>query len=91
MVAFDARHLIAVNRMGCSIVICGIDVTRNVHDHDTRRHNLQPTVAHIEGDVEVVVSVGELVSGKTHVVNAGRGTGSDSRAAEGHHARGVIQ
>ena len=78
----DRSNHIARNGMRRSTIISSINVTRNIHNHNTCRHNLQPTVSHIEGNVKVVVGVGELAFVQAHVINTHRSTRSNCIATK---------
>ena len=89
MVSFNTCHLITRNGMRRSVVIGGIRITCNIHNHNTCRYNLQPTVSDIEGNIEVVVIIGELTLVQTHVVNTHCSTRSNCTAIE-CNIRGVV-
>ena len=69
------RCVIASHYMLITVIISGVICTNNRHGHINRVDGLV-TIRHIEGNsCEVSVSIGELISGQTHV----RCTGSSSR------------
>ena len=70
-----------------AVVVLRGGITRDVHNHDTSRHNLQPTVFHREGNIEVGVSARELIGSQTHRISIRHSTSSYRIAAE-HDIRG---
>ena len=72
-----------------TIINRSIGITSNIHNHNTSFHNLQPTVRHIEGDIEVGIVIDELVCGKIHIIYTCQSTRSGSITCEAN-AGGIV-
>ena len=81
------RISVAAHALLFAVIVLRGGITRDVHNHDTSRHNLQPTVFHREGNIEVGVSARELIGSQTHWISVRHRTSSYRIAAE-HDIRG---
>ena len=77
-------HLISAHALLRAVVILRGRMACDIHNHNTGRHNLQPTISHGEGDLQVGVIVGELAGKKTHRIGADRRARGRRIAAEHH-------
>ena len=67
--------LVSADALLCTVVILRGRITRDGHNHNAGRHNLQPTVSHGEGSLEVGIAAGELAGEEAHRISSGERAG----------------
>ena len=80
------RHGITMHAVLIAVIILGIVLTDNRHNHRTGLHHLHPTVVDGERHMEVGIRIRELAGIQAHIRSTGIGLRGRSRAAEGNVA-----